>query len=181
MSFSRTGLSVFSSLGATGASSMQGEQESRDLSVTIDPTRLGVRPKTPKAPILKEEEEDDLSEKVTTEDLTTGTRMTTEAEIHPDEDAQLEAKMNAEFVKHMTEAANKFVSSKNAEHQKVLKEVTFSPILKKRGTPGLSSTGNSELTSSTPSSKSKSTPDLLTLNEASRTLGENLGQGPRVF
>jgi hypothetical protein len=173
VSFSKTGLSVFSSLGATGASSMQGEQECRDLSVTIDPTRLGARPKTPKAPILKQEEEDDLSEKATTEDKATENRMTIEAEVHPDRDAQLEAKMNAEFVKHMTEAANKFVSSKNAEHLRVLKEVTFSPI-QKRGTPGLSSTGNSELTSSTPSSKTKSTPDLSTSNEASRTLGENL-------
>jgi len=101
--------------------------------------------------------------------------MTIEAEVHPEEEAQLAARMNAEFVKHMTEAANRFVSSKNAEHLKVLQEVTFTPI-QKRGTPGLSSTGNSELTSSTPSSKSKSTPDLSTSKEASRTLGENLGQ-----
>jgi hypothetical protein len=91
--------------------------------------------------------------------MATERRMTTEAEVYPNEDAQLEAKMNAEFVKHMTEATNKFVSSKNAEHLKVLKEVTFSPIAKRGGTPGLSSTCNSELTSSMPSSKSKSTPD----------------------
>jgi hypothetical protein len=173
VSFSRTGLTVFSSLGATGASSMQGEQEFRDLSVTIDPTRLGARPKTPRAPILKQEEEDDLSEKATTKEMTAENRMTIEAEVHHEEDAQLAARMNAEFVKHMTEAANRFVSSKNAEHLKVLQEVTFSPI-QKRGTPGLSSTGNSELTSSMPSSKSKSTPDLSTSKEASRTLGENL-------
>jgi hypothetical protein len=176
VSFSRTGLSVFSSLGATGASNMQGEQEFRDLSVTIDPTRLGARPKTPRAPILEqEEEEDDLSEKATTEKMAAENRMTIEAEVHPEEEAQLAARMNADFVKHMTEAANRFVSSKNAEHLKVLQEVTFTPI-QKRGTPGLSSTGNSELTSSMPSSKSKSTPDLSTSKEASRTLGENLGQ-----
>ena len=169
VSFSRTGLSVFSSLGATGASGMQGEQEVRDPSVTIDPTRLGARPKTPKAPILKQEKEDDLSEKATTEE------MVIEAEVHPEEEAQLAARMNAEFVKHMTEAANKFANSKNAEHLKVLREVTFTPI-QKRSTPGLSSTGNSELTSSTPTSKSKSTPDLSTSKEVSRTLGKNLGQ-----
>ncbi len=82
--------------------------------------------------------------------------------------------MNAEFVEHMTKAANTFVSSKNAAHLKVLREVTFSPIAKRGGTPGLSSTGNSELTSSMPSTKSKSITDLSTSNEASRTLGENL-------
>jgi hypothetical protein len=75
----------------------------------------------------------------------------------------------------MTEAANRFANSKNAEHLKVLREVTFTPI-QKRSTPGLSSTGNSELTSSTPTSKSKSTPDLSTSKEVSRTLGKNLGQ-----
>jgi hypothetical protein len=163
VTFSRSGVSVFSSVGATSALSMQGEQESRDLSLTIDPTRLGARTKTPKAPILEEKEDDDLSEKVTTKDLVTRgagsgpsvteTRITTEAEVYPDEDAQLEAKMNAEFVKHMTKAANTLVSSKNAAHVRVLKEVTFSPIAKRGGTPGLSSTGNSELTSSTPSTK----------------------------
>jgi hypothetical protein len=98
VSFNKTGLTVFSSLGATGASNMQGEQEFRDLIVTIDPTRLGARPKTPRAPILKQEEEDDLSEKATTEEMATENRMTIEAEVHPDEDAQLEARMNAEFV-----------------------------------------------------------------------------------
>jgi hypothetical protein len=163
---------------------MQGEQESRDLSLTIDPTRLGARQKNPKAPTSKEEKEYDLSEKVTTKDLVTGgagtgpsvtgTRMTTEAEVHPDEAAQLEARVNAEFVAHMTKAANSFVSSKEAAHLKVLKEVTFSPIVKRGGTPGLSSTGNSELTSSMPSTKSKSTTDLSTSNKASVTLGENL-------
>ncbi len=66
---------------------MQGEQESRDLSVTIDPTRLGGRPKTPKAPILKQEKEDDLSKKATTEDMDTENRMATEAEVYPNEDA----------------------------------------------------------------------------------------------
>ncbi len=132
------------------------------------------RPKTSRAPIFKEKEEDDLSEKFTTKDLTTETRMTTEAEVYPDEDAQIEAKMNAEFFEHMTKAAHKFVSYKNAKHLKVLKEVTFSPIPKRGGTPGVSFTVNSELTSSMPSSKSKSTPDLSTSNEASRTLGENL-------
>jgi hypothetical protein len=180
VAFSRTGLSVFSSVGATSALSMQGEQESRDLSLTIDPTRLGARPKTPKAPISEEKEGDDLSEKVTTKDLVTGgtesgpsvteTRGTTEAEVHPDEAAQLEAEVNAEFVAYMTKAAKAFVSSKEASHLKVLKEVTFSPIEKRGGTPGLSSTGNSELTSSTPSTKSKSTFDLSTSNEASVTL-----------
>jgi hypothetical protein len=164
--------------------SMQGEQESRDLSLTIDLTRLGARPKTPKAPVSEEKEEDDLSEKVTTNDLiirgarsgppVTETRITTEAEVYPDEDAQLEAKMNAEFVEHMTKAAKTFVSSKNAAHLKVLKEVTFSPISKRGGTPGLSSISNSELTSSMPATKSKSTTELSTSNEASRTLSENL-------
>jgi hypothetical protein len=133
VSLSKTGLTVFSSLEATNVSSIQGEQESRDLSVTIDLTRLGARPKTSRTPIFKEKEEDDLSEKVTTKDLTTETRMTTEAEVYPNEDAQLEAKMNTEFVEHMTKAANKFVSYKNAKHLKLLKEVTFSPIAK-RGT-----------------------------------------------
>ncbi len=133
--------------------------------MTIDPTRLGARPKTPKAPISEEGKEDDLSEKVTTKDLVTGgagtgpsvtgTRMTREAEVHPDEAAQLEARVNAEFVAHMTKAANSFASSKEAAHLKILKEVTFSPIVKRGGTQGLSSTGNSELTSSTPSTKSK--------------------------
>jgi hypothetical protein len=89
---------------------MQGEQESRDPSVTLDPTRLGARPKTSKAPILKQEKEDDLSGKATTKDMATENRMTTEAKVHPNKDAQLEAKMNADFVKHMTEAANKFAS-----------------------------------------------------------------------
>jgi hypothetical protein len=132
--------SVFSLVGATHALSfsMQGEQESRDLSLTMDPARLGARQKTPKAPISEEKEEDDLSENVTTKDLVTGgagigpsvtkTRIKTEAEIHPDEAAQLEAKMNAELVEHMTKDANTFVNSKNAEHLKVLKEVTFPPI-----------------------------------------------------
>jgi len=179
-----TGMSGFSPVGATHALSVQGEEESRDLSLTMDPTRLGARPKTPKAPISEEENEDDLSEKVTTKDLVTGgagtgpsvtrTRITTEAKVHPDEAAQLEAKVNAEFVAHMTKAADSFVSSKEASHLKVLKEVTFSPIVKRGGTPGLSSTGNSELASSTPSTKSKSTTNLSTSNEATVTLGENL-------
>ncbi len=47
VTFSRSGVSIFSPIGATHAWSMQGEQESRDLSLTIDPTRLGARPKTP--------------------------------------------------------------------------------------------------------------------------------------
>ncbi len=143
---------------------MQGEQESGDPSLTMDPTRLGARKKTPKAPTSEEKKEDDLSEKVTTKDLVTRgartepsitrNRMKTEAEIHPDEAAQLEARMNAEFVEHMTRAANSFVSSKEASHLKVLKELTFSPMMKRGGNPGLSSTGNSELASSTPSTKS---------------------------
>ena len=120
---------------------MQGEQESRDLSLTIDPTRLGARQKNPKAPTSKEEKEYDLSEKVTTKDLVTGgtesgpsvteTRGTTEAEVYPDEAAQLEAEVNAEFVTYMTKAAKAFVSSKEASHLKVLKAVTFSPIEKR--------------------------------------------------
>ncbi len=50
----------------------------------------------------------------------TGTRITREAEIYSDEDAQLEAKMNAKFDEHMTKAANTFVRSKNAAHLNVL-------------------------------------------------------------
>ena len=184
MASNMSDITIFTPPGATIAPYMQGEESVRDPSWTIDPTKLGARPKTPKAPISEEKEEDDLSEKVTTKDLVTGgtesgpsvteTRGTTEAEVHPDEAAQLEAEVNAEFVAYMTKAAKAFVSSKEAWHLKVLKEVTFSPIEKRGGTPGLSSTGNSELTSSSLSIKSKSTPDLSTSNEASVTLGENL-------
>jgi hypothetical protein len=184
MASNMSDITIFTPPGATIAPYMQGEESVRDPSWTIDPTKLGARPKTPKAPISEEKEEDDLSEKVTTKDLVTGgtesgpsvteTRGTTEAEVYPDEAAQLEAEVNAEFVTYMTKAAKAFVSSKEASHLKVLKEVTFSPIEKRGGTPGLSSTGNSELTSSSLSTKSKSTPDLSTSNEASITLGENL-------
>ena len=99
--------------------------------------------------------------------------MTAEAVVHSDEPAKFAAKVNADFVKHMTKPAKSFVNSKEASHLKVLKEVTFSPILK-RGSSSLSSTGNSELTSSTLSNKSKSPADLSTSNEASVTLGEKL-------
>jgi hypothetical protein len=35
-----SGMTIFTPLGATNAPSVQGEESARDLSVTIDPTRL---------------------------------------------------------------------------------------------------------------------------------------------
>jgi hypothetical protein len=160
--YNMSGMTIFTPLGATNAPSMQGEESVRDPSVTMDPTRLGARPKTPRTPILEKEEEDDLSEKVTSKDLVTGgartdpsvtkTEIAREAVDYSDEPAVLAVQMTADFIDFMTVAAKSYVKPKEASHLEELRKVTFSPILKK-GTPGLSSTGNSELTSSLLSTK----------------------------
>ena len=82
-----TGLTAFISIGCTVASS-QGEESMREVSLTLDPSRLGTRPNNPMAPTFVmineestvekkektfEEETENLSEKVATEDLVTKT------------------------------------------------------------------------------------------------------------
>jgi hypothetical protein len=57
-----TGLTAFISLGVTVASS-QGEESMREVSLTLDPSRLGTRPKNPMAPTFVMIKEESTAEK----------------------------------------------------------------------------------------------------------------------